>query len=46
VQGAWYSLTHHFVIEPGEAKLPIPPITGKAGPDAEPVSVVLPREAR
>ncbi|HTQ00718.1 MAG TPA: dioxygenase [Casimicrobiaceae bacterium] len=46
VRGPWYSLTHHFVIEPGEAKLPTPPITGKAGPDAKPVSVVLPREAR
>jgi len=46
VQGPWYSLTHHFVIEPGEARLPMPPITGKAGPDAKPVSVVLPREAR
>jgi catechol 1,2-dioxygenase len=30
VQGPWYSLEHHFVIEPGEAKLPKPPITGKA----------------
>ncbi|MGJ7506551.1 dioxygenase [Variovorax sp. GT1P44] len=26
----WYSLDHHFVIEPGEARLPKPPITGKA----------------
>jgi catechol 1,2-dioxygenase len=30
VSGPWYSLNHHFVIEPGEAKLPRPPITGKA----------------
>jgi catechol 1,2-dioxygenase len=30
VTGPWYSLDHHFVIEPGEAKLPRPPITGKA----------------
>lgn len=30
VQGPWYSLAHHFVIEPGEARLPRPPITGKA----------------
>ena len=30
VKGPWYSLDHHFVIEPGEAKLPKPPITGKA----------------
>ena len=30
VNEPWYSLAHHFVIEPGEAKLPKPPITGKA----------------
>ncbi len=30
VKGAWYSLDHHFVIEPGDAILPKPPITGKA----------------
>jgi hydroxyquinol 1,2-dioxygenase len=30
VTGPWYSLDHHFVIEPGESKLPRPPITGKA----------------
>ncbi len=30
VQGPWYSLDHHFVIEPGEARKPNPPITGKA----------------
>ncbi len=28
--GPWYCLDHHFVIDPGEAKLPRPPITGKA----------------
>ncbi|HZV94069.1 MAG TPA: dioxygenase [Caldimonas sp.] len=28
--GAWYSLDHHFAIEPGTATLPRPPITGKA----------------
>ena len=43
VKGPWYSLEHHFAIEPGEAKLPVPPITGKAGPDAKPESVVLER---
>ena len=43
VKGPWYSLEHHFVIEPSEAKLPTPPITGKAGADAKPVSVVLER---
>ena len=30
IQGDWFSLDHHFVIEPGEASLPRPPITGKA----------------
>jgi hydroxyquinol 1,2-dioxygenase len=30
VKGPWYSFHHEFVIEPGEAKLPRPPITGKA----------------
>lgn len=30
VQGAWYSLDHHFVIEPGDNRLPRPPISGKA----------------
>jgi catechol 1,2-dioxygenase len=43
VKGPWYSLEHHFVIEPGEAKLPTAPITGKAGRDAKPESVVLER---
>ncbi len=30
VTGPWYSLEHTLVIEAGEAKLPRPPITGKA----------------
>ena len=30
VSGAWYSLEHTFVMEPGESKLPKAPITGKA----------------
>ena len=30
VTGAWYSLEHRFVIEPGDDSLPKPPITGKA----------------
>lgn len=30
VTGTWFSLDRQFVIEPGEAKLPRPPITGKA----------------
>ncbi|MDB5804991.1 MAG: intradiol ring-cleavage dioxygenase [Betaproteobacteria bacterium] len=29
VQGAWYSLEHGFTIEPGEARLPKAPISGK-----------------
>ena len=45
VKGRWYSLDHHFVIEPGEAKLPKPPITGKATGE-RPVSVVLERAPR
>jgi hydroxyquinol 1,2-dioxygenase len=44
VKGPWYSLEHHFVIESGEAKLPTPPITGKASGDERPVSVVLERK--
>ena len=42
VKGTWYSLDHNFVIEPGEAKLPRPPITGKAAGE-RPQSVVLER---
>ncbi len=30
VAGPWYSLDHHFTIEPGASTLPKPPITGKA----------------
>jgi hydroxyquinol 1,2-dioxygenase len=30
VKGPWYSLAHQFVMEAGEAKLPRPPISGKA----------------
>jgi catechol 1,2-dioxygenase len=33
VTGPWYSMEHHFEIEPGVANLPIPPITGKAQGD-------------
>ena len=42
VTGPWYSLDHHFVIEPGEAKLPRPPISGKASGE-RPRQVVLER---
>lgn len=44
VQGAWYSLAHHFVIEPGEPRLPKPPITGKAQGE-RPALAVLARRA-
>jgi hydroxyquinol 1,2-dioxygenase len=30
VRGAWYSLEHNFLMEPGANRLPRPPITGKA----------------
>lgn len=29
-EGAWYSLDHTFVMEPGQSQLPKPPISGKA----------------
>jgi catechol 1,2-dioxygenase len=41
VQGAWYTLEHRFLIEPGVAGLPKPPITGKLQ-TARPESVRLP----
>lgn len=44
VTGPWYSLDHHFVIEQGEARLPRPPITGKAQGD-RPQLTVLERRA-
>ena len=44
VRGPWYSLDHHFVIEPGEARLPKPPITGKASGE-RPSLQVLQRRA-
>ncbi|HTS23991.1 MAG TPA: dioxygenase [Casimicrobiaceae bacterium] len=42
VKGTWYSLEHGFVIEPGEARLPRAPITGKASGEP-PGAVVLER---
>ena len=42
IKGRWYSLDHRFVLEPGEARLPAPPITGKAAGD-RPALVVLDR---
>lgn len=44
VSGPWYSLDHHFVIEPGESRLPKPPISGKAEGD-RPLLAVLARRA-
>jgi hydroxyquinol 1,2-dioxygenase len=44
VQGEWYTLDHQFVIEPGEDRLPRPPISGKAEGGRPPV-VVLPRRS-
>lgn len=44
VRGPWVTLEHRFVIEPGESRLPRPPITGKAD-GARPQMTVLPRRA-
>jgi len=30
VKGEWYSLEHTFVLEPGETRLPVPPVSKKA----------------
>ena len=36
IEGPWYTLDYTFDIEPGEARLPRPPITGKLdGPRPE-----------
>jgi hydroxyquinol 1,2-dioxygenase len=43
ISGPWYTLEHHFVIEPGVAALPKPPITGKASGD-KPTLAVLQRK--
>jgi len=43
VKGAWYSLDHHFVLEPGEARLPRAPITAKAS-GSRPEATVLTRQ--
>ena len=43
VQGAWYSLAHHFVIEPGDDRLPRPPISGKASGVRAPLAVLARR---
>jgi hydroxyquinol 1,2-dioxygenase len=43
VAGTWYSLDYTFTIEPGEAKLPRPPITAKAE-GARPALEILKRK--
>lgn len=42
VQGPWYSMEHHFVIEPGSNALPVPPIKSKSD-TARPELIVLKR---
>ena len=33
VEGPWYSLDYTFIMEPGDSRLPRPPITDKAKGD-------------
>ena len=42
VSGPWYSLEHHFVLDPGEPRLPQPPISGRVE-DGRPSPAVLQR---
>jgi len=42
VQGPWYSLEHTFVMEKGSARLPRPPITGKAEGERPQIPVLVP----
>ena len=44
VTGLWYSLEHHFVLLPGEARMPRAPITGKAS-DQRPQQQILHRDS-
>ena len=44
VSGAWYSLRRTFVIEPGDASLPNPPISGKNDGGQRPAPTVLRRQ--
>lgn len=46
VAGRWYSLSHHFVIEPGVARWPKPPISGGRREGERPVYTVLERDTR
>lgn len=43
VQGPWYSLNHHFVVEPGDSRLPKPPISSGQRTGERPVLTVLER---
>jgi catechol 1,2-dioxygenase len=43
VRGLWYTLEHRFVLEPGEARRPRPPISGKES-GLQPVPVRLERQ--
>ncbi|MGZ5154945.1 MAG: dioxygenase family protein [Caldimonas sp.] len=45
VTGPWYSLDHHFTIEPGEARLPAAPISGKASGERPKLEVLSARRA-
>jgi catechol 1,2-dioxygenase len=40
VSGTWYSLDYEFTLEPGESRLPKPPITGKAGGEPPKVEIL------
>jgi hydroxyquinol 1,2-dioxygenase len=42
VEGPWYSLEHHFVMEGGQSRLPRPPITGKAKGERPQIPVLVP----
>jgi len=43
VRGAWYTLTHQFVLETGQSGLPKPPITAKAEGDRPKLKVLTRR---
>ena len=45
VTGPWYSLDHHFTIEPGEARLPAAPISGKASGERPALEVLARKES-
>ena len=41
ITGPWYSLDHEFIVEPGETKLPRPPITGKNAGERPVIEVLV-----